>query len=110
MSYISPINCENKENWDLLRILLSVVVQDEDGALYLNTSGGGGTAEATTLNTSLVIGDNVFLLAREPSIVQVYTVDLAGMSELINVSIRFIGTTLTINSAVDVANVNINYI
>jgi len=108
MSYISPIECANKENWDLLRILLSVVEQDDDGVLYLRTSGGGD--EAITLNTSLVEGDNVFLLTKEPKLVQIYTVDLAGQSKKLNLDIEFIGASITINSGNDYTNVNINYI
>ena len=113
MSYISPIECDNKENWDLLRILLSVVVQDDDGLLYLNTTcdcdGGSGTSPVE-LSTSLVEGDNVFLLTKVPSIIQFYSVSLVGVYTAINLQYSFIGANLTVNSGNIYTNISIMYI
>ena len=102
------INCDNKDDYDILSLLLNMVYVGSDGLLYLNVSGGATAVELLVSLTADIA--NPFSLTKTPSIVQFYSVDLLGVRTPLNLSYIIVGTLIIVYPGNDYTNVLICYI
>jgi hypothetical protein len=111
------INCQNKDDYDLLRILLETTWIGDDGLLYSSLFvGGSGGATPESQQVDLVNGTNPFILLDSngdpyiASIVQFYT-KVGGTLHKFDIDYTLTGAIIIIeNAGPDIANVVIKFI
>jgi hypothetical protein len=109
MSSITPtplITCQNKDNYDLLTILLEITYLGSDGLLYIDL---GGSVSVESLQVNLIAGSNPFALTKDASIVQFYQL-VAGTLQAMPFNYLLVGPLLIIDSGDDYSNIVIKYI